>query len=130
VKRIVERVRSSWPDTQIIVRGDSGFCREEIMTWCEDNDVDFILGLARNNRLEKDLEVELALVYALYQCSGKANRVFKDFCYKTLNTWRWQRRVVGKAEHLCKDANPRFIVTSLTVTDYEAQELHEKMNSR
>jgi Transposase DDE domain group 1 len=127
VERIVERIRSVWPNTRIIVRGDSGFCREEIMVWCEDNDVDFILGLARNIRLEKELGEELALAHALYQCSGNASRVFKDFCYKTRDTWRWQRRVVGKAEHLCKGANPRFIVTSFTSTEYEAQELYEKM---
>lgn len=127
VDRIVGRIRSVWPNTQIIVRGDSGFCREEIMVWCEDNDVDFILGLARNSRLEKEIGEELALAHALYQCSGKASRVFKDFCYKTRDTWRWQRRVVGKAEHLCKGANPRFVVTSFTSTEYEAQVLYEKM---
>lgn len=127
VQRIVDRIRPAWPDTRIIVRGDSGFCREEIMVWCEDNDVDYILGLARNNRLENDLEEEMVLAKALYQCRGKASRVFKDFCYKTLNTWRWQRRVVGKAEHLFKGANPRFIVTSLTPAECEAQELYEKM---
>ena len=127
IERIVARVRSAWPETRIIIRGDSGFCREAIMVWCEDNDVHFILGLARNNRLEKDLGEELALAHALYQCSSKASRVFKDFCYKTLDTWRWHRRVVGKAEYLCKGANPRFIVTSLAPTDYEAQELYEKM---
>jgi len=125
--RIVERIRSAWPATRIVVRGDSGFCREGIMAWCEDNDVDFILGVARNSRLEKDLGEELALAQALYQGSGKASRVFKDFCYKTLGSWRWQRRVVGKAEYLCKGANPRFIVTSFTPTEYEAQELYEKM---
>jgi len=127
VSRIVERLRLAWPGTQIIVRGDSGFCREEIMVWCEDNDVDFILGLARNSRLEKEIVEELALAQALYQCSGKAGRVFKDFCYKTLDSWRWQRRVVGKAEYLCKGANPRFVVTSFTPTEYAAQELYEKM---
>lgn len=125
VERIVERIRSCWPDTQIIIRGDSGFCREDIMIWCEDNDIDFVLGLARNNRLEKDLGEELALARALYQCSGEASRVFKDFCYKTVKTWRWNRRVVGKAEHLGKGANPRFIVTSLKPAEYEAQELYE-----
>lgn len=125
--RIVGRIRSVWPDTQIIVRGDSGFCREDIMVWCEDNDVDFILGLARNSRLEKEIHEELALAHALYQCSGKASRIFKDFCYKTRDTWRWQRRVVGKAEYLCKGANPRFVVTSFTATEYEAQVLYEKM---
>ncbi len=79
VERIVERIRMVWPETRIILRGDSGFCREEIMIWCEDNDVHFLLGLARNNRLAKEIEEELALAKALYQCSGEASRVFKDF---------------------------------------------------
>ena len=125
LKSIVERIRLFWPDTRIIIRGDSGFCREDIMRWCEDNDVDFLLGLARNNRLVKAIEEELALAKALYQCSGEASRVFKDFCYKTVKTWRWNRRVVGKAEHLRKGSNPRFVVTSLRPDDYNAQELYE-----
>lgn len=87
---IVERIRYVWLETQIIVRGDSDFCREEIMVWCEDNDFDFILGLARNSRLVKEIGEELARSHALHQCSGKASRVFKDFCYKTRKTWRWQ----------------------------------------
>ncbi len=127
VERIVRRIRESWPNTRIILRGDSGFCREDIMIWCEDNDVDFILGLARNNRLEQVLAEELALAKALYQCSGKASRVFKDFCYKTQKTWRWHRRVVGKAEHLGKGANPRFVVTSIKAMEYDARELYERM---
>jgi hypothetical protein len=78
VDRIVRRIRASWPDTRIIVRGDSGFCREDLMIWCEDNDVDFLHGLAGNNRLEQ----EPALAKALYQCSGQPSHVFKDFCTK------------------------------------------------
>ncbi len=127
VERIVERVRLVWPDTRIIIRGDSGFCREEIMVWCEDNDVDYLVGVAKNSRLSEEIEEELALAKALYQCSGKASRVFKDFCYKTLKTWRWNRRVVGKAEHLAKGSNPRFVVTSLKPELYDAQELYEKV---
>jgi hypothetical protein len=84
-------------------------------------------GVARNSRLEKELDEELALARALYECRGKASRVFKDFCYKTLTSWRWQRRVIGKAEYLFKGANPRFIVTSFTPADYEAQELYERI---
>lgn len=127
VERIVQRIRATWPDITIIVRGDSGFCREDIMIWCEDNDVDFLIGLAKNNRLAKDIEEEMVLAKALYQCSGNASRVFKDFCYKTLKTWRWNRRVIGKAEHLAKGSNPRFVVTSLRPDLYHAQELYEKV---
>ena len=127
VERIVGRIRTSWPDTLIIVRGDSGFCREDLMVWCEDHDVDFLLGLARNRRLELEIAEELALAKALYQCSEKASRVFRDFCYKPLKTWRWHRRVVGKAEHLGKGANPRFVVTSLKAREHDARELYEKM---
>lgn len=124
---IVERIRNKWPETRIVVRGDSGFCREELMCWCEDHDVDYVLGVAKNNRLKMAIAEEMALAKALYQCSGTASRVFKDFCYSTLNTWRWHRRVIGKAEHLSKGENPRFIVTSFTKEEYEAQELYEKV---
>ena len=127
LERIVERIRAVWPDTRVIVRGDSGFCREWLMSWCEDNDVHFIIGIGKNNRLNQEIEEELALAKALYQCSGKASRVFKAFCYKTLKSWRWQRRVIGKAEHLAKGANPRFVVTSLTAEECGAQELYEKL---
>ena len=127
VECIVSRIRASWPDTRIIVRGDSGFCREDLMVWCEDHDVDFLLGLVRNRRLELEIAEELALAKALYQCSGKASRVFREFCYKPLKTWRWHRRVVGKAEHLGKGANPRFVVTSLKAGEQDARELYEKM---
>lgn len=127
VDRIIARIRLSWPDTRIIIRGDSGFCREEIMVWCEDHDVHFLVGVAKNNRLAEEIAEELALAKALYQCSGKASRVFKDFCYKTLKTWRWHRRVVGKAEHLAKGSNPRFVVTSLPAELYGARDLYEKM---
>ena len=124
---IVQRIRAVWPDTRVIVRGDSGFCREGLMSWCEDNDVHFIIGVAKNARLNLEIEEDLALAKALFQCSGKASRVFKDFCYKTLKSWRWHRRVIGKAEHLGKGANPRFVVTSLTAREYDGQELYERL---
>jgi len=127
VERVIQRIRQVWPNVKIIVRGDSGFCRENIMTWCEDNDVHFLLGVAKNSRLAKEIEEELALAKALYQCSGQSSRVFKDFSYKTLDTWRWRRRVVGKAEHLPGGSNPRFVVTSLKAEECEAQELYEKV---
>ncbi len=127
VERIVQRIRQVWPNVKIIVRGDSGFCRENIMTWCEDNDVDFLFGLAKNPRLRNEIVEELALAKALYQCSGKASRIFKDFCYNTLKSWRWHRRVVGKAEHLAKGSNPRFVVTSLKAEEHDAQDLYENV---
>jgi len=124
---IVERIRSKWPDTQIVVRGDSGFCREELMCWCEDHDVEYVFGVAKNNRLKHEIKEEMALAKALHQCSDESSRVFKDFCYSTLKTWRWQRRVIGKAEYLAKGENPRFIVTSFTKDQYEAKQLYEKI---
>ena len=127
LERIIERIRLVWPDTRIIIRGDSGFCREDIMVWCEDHDVHFLVGVAKNNRLAEEIAEELALAKALYQCSGEASRVFKDFCYKTLKTWRWHRRVVGKAEHLVKGSNPRFVVTSLPPELHDSRDLYEKM---
>ncbi len=87
VERIVQRIRQVWPNVKILVRGDRGFCRENIMIWCEDNDVDFLFGLAKNPRLGIEIEEELALAKALYQCSGQASRIFKELCYKTLHLW-------------------------------------------
>ncbi|WP_407929066.1 transposase [Desulfomarina profundi] len=69
----------------------------------------------------------MALVKALFQCSGNSSRVFKDFCCRTLNTWRWYRRVIGKAEYLPKGENPRFIVTSLPEAQYDAKVLYEQI---
>jgi len=125
--RIVGQIRASWPEVGITIRGDSGFCREDIMGWCEANNVHYILGLAKNSRLKKVIENELALAKKNYAETGKAARVFKDFTYQTLKSWGRPRRVVGKAEHLAKGANPRFVVTSLSENDYDARELYEEI---
>lgn len=127
LERIVARIRQRWPEVRIIVRGDSGFAREELMSWCESHSVDFVLGLARNARLQRALGSELAQARAQFEESGKAARVFKDFVYRTKKSWSQQRRVVGKAEHLFKGANPRFIVTSLPSDTWSAQVLYEKL---
>jgi hypothetical protein len=127
LERIVVRIRQSWPEVRILVRGDSGFAREELMSWCESHDVDFVLGLARNARLQRALGGELTQARTLFEESGKAARVFKDFVYRTQKSWSRQRRVVGKAEHLSKGANPRFIVTSLPSEKWSAPELYEKL---
>jgi len=124
---IVARLREKWPDVDIWLRADSGFCREELMAWCEANGVRYVFGLARNARLEAKIAGELAEAEQKAAASGKAERVFKEFQYQTRASWSKARRVVAKAEHLAKGANPRFIVTSLTREDSEAQDLYEKI---
>ena len=124
--RIVGRIRECWPAVRIVVRGDSGFCREHLMRWCEDNGVDYLFGLAKNKRLLAVLEPELQQARERFEQSGQASRVFKDFRYSTLDSWSRERRVVGKAEHLAKGSNPRFVVTSLSPDESAAQPLYER----
>jgi hypothetical protein len=125
--RIVERVRRRWPKVRIIVRGDSGFCREPLMRWCEENRVDYVLGLAKNARLQRMLGRELHEAKLQFEATGRPARVFKDFTYQTRKSWSRQRRVVGKAEHLVKGSNPRFVVTSLPAEQRDARALYEDL---
>ena len=127
LERIISRIRQSWPDVWIIIRGDSGFCREPIMFWCENNKVDYVFGLAKNGRLTDEIAQELAEAKLLYEQTGKASRVFKDFTYQTLESWSCSRRVVGKAEYLEKGQNPRFVVTSLSNQSHDAHCLYEQL---
>jgi hypothetical protein len=127
VERIVAQIRSRWPEVQIILRADSGFAREELMAWCEQHAVDFVFGLARNARLQRALGGELTQAREQFEQSGEATRIFRDFTYQTRKSWSCQRRVVGKAEHLAKGANPRFIVTSLSAESWPAAALYEQM---
>jgi hypothetical protein len=122
---IIAQIRESWPDAEIWLRADSGFCREELMGWCKENGVEYIFGLARNGRLETEIAGELAEVEAKAKESGKPERMFKELRYRTLKSWSRERRVVAKAEHLPKGKNPRFIVTSLWQEAVEAKELYE-----
>jgi hypothetical protein len=123
--KIVEQIRRAWPTVRIIVRGDSGFCRENLMGWCEENQVDYVLGLARNARLQRILGKELHEAKLQFEATSQASRVFKDFTYQTRKSWRCERRVVGKAEHLSKGSNPRFIVTSLPTEEIDSRRLYE-----
>ena len=125
LERIVSRIRSAWPDVKIIVRGDSGFCRDSIMTWCETNNVAYVFGLAKNERLKPMIVAEQQQAQKQYEETKQASRIFKDFRYRTLETWTRERRVVGKAEHLDKGSNPRFIVTSIDVEQMDARALYE-----
>jgi hypothetical protein len=124
---IVAQIRERWPDVEIWLRADSGFCREELMGWCEDNRVEYVFGLARNGRLEASIADELVEAGAKAKESGKPERVFKELKYQTRKSWSRERRVVAKAEHLPKGKNPRFIVTSLANGAAPAQELYEKI---
>lgn len=127
VERLVAQIRASWPRTRILLRADSGFCREDLMAWCEANRVDYLFGLARNDRLVGRIESELAEASAESLETGKAARRFKDFRYSTLKSWSRERRVVGKAEVTQGDTNPRFVVTSLSPVEAEARHLYEKI---
>src|SRR6202049_3392799 len=126
VARIVEKIRARWPEVRIILRGDSGFCREHLMRWCEGQQVDYLFGLAKNQRLTRILGKELQEAKLSFEATGQAARVFKDFPYRTHKSWSRERRVVGKAEHLAKGANPRFVVTSLPADRDPARPLYEK----
>ena len=127
LERIVSRIRVRWPDTRIVIRADSGFCREHIMDWCEHNTVDYVLGLAKNQRLKRELAVELEQARAIFQQADQSARVFRDFRYQTLKSWSRSRRVVGKAEYLNKGENPRFVVTSLSTEQVDARALYEQI---
>jgi len=124
--RIVEQVRAAWPEVKVVIRGDSGFCREEILRWCEENRVDSILGLAQNKRLVKAIAEESEEARQQFETTKQPARVFKELRYQTLQTWSRERRVVAKAEHLDKGSNPRFVVTSLPIEERAAQALYEQ----
>jgi hypothetical protein len=127
VARIVARIRQRWPRVRILLRADSGFAREALMAWCENNSVDFLFGLAKNARLNVEIETELAAVQEQSQRSGKPARRFKDFTWRTRKSWSGERRVVAKAEWTGGAANPRFVVTSLAPQEHEARHLYEKL---
>ena len=120
-------MRAGWPEVRIIVRGDSGFCREELLAWCEEQRVDYVLGLAKNERLKAEIVPELAQAAAQYRQTGRAARVFGEFFYQTRESWSRARRVIAKAEHLEKGANPRFVVTSLQAEEWLARALYEDL---
>ena len=127
LKRIIPQIRQSWPHTKITIRADGGFCREEIFVWCEANDVKYVIGMSKNDRLKKFLQPQMEQAKQAYEATSEPSRVFGEFYYKTKNSWSLQRRVIGKAEHLEKGANPRFIVTNLSRDEYEAKQLYEQL---
>src|SRR5215471_13181364 len=127
VARIVAHIRERWPKVRTLVRADSGFAREELMVWCEANDVHFLFGLAKNPRLIAKISSEMARAEAKSRRTGKPARCFKDFRWTTLDSWSRERRVVGKAEFTAGEANPRFVVASLKRSECKAKYLYEKI---
>ena len=127
VARIVAQIRLRWPRVRILLRADSGFAREALMRWCELNRIDYLFGLARNERLTAAIAAELQEAQQLNERTGKPARRFKDLTWSTLDSWSRARRVVAKAEWTGGEANPRFVVTSLPRTEHEGRHLYEKV---
>lgn len=127
---IKARIRKRWPWTRIIIRGDSGFNRPEILSWCEEQfRVYYILGLPKNKRLLQIIGKEQFEVSQACKASGTAERAFTEFQYQTKKSWKRPRRVIAKAEQLPGRANPRFIVTNLDDPNLTPQYLYEKLYS-
>jgi hypothetical protein len=127
VGRIVEQIRQRWAEVKIVLRADSGFCREALMAWCEAHGVDYVFGLARNQRLTRIIGAPMHEARTLHHRTGQAARVFTEFSYQTRKSWSCSRRVVAKAEYLDKGENPRFVVTSITAEHSPARELYENL---
>ena len=131
IQRIVAQIRAAWPEVKIILRGDSGFCRNELMSWCENHGVDFVFGLARNQRLRKIIGAQMYEATQQWNRTGKPARVFAEFDYQTRKTkksgWDRKRRVVAKAEHIDGKENPRFVVTSLSSEAWAGKALYEEL---
>lgn len=125
LERVVNIIRKYWPNVKITVRGDSGFCRDNIMNWCETNNVDFIFGIARNKRLENIISEQKEQAKELYEKTGETQRVYSEFMHQPVKkNWARERRVIAKSEHSSKGSNPRFIITSLKSN---AKKLYEKV---
>ena len=127
LSRIVAQIRQRWPKTRIVIRGDSGFCREPILSWCEDHGIGYVLGLARNARLVRAIGRQMHEAEAEYRRTGEPARRYRDFRYRTRKSWSRSRRVVGKAQYLAKGPNPRFVVTNLSAERADARHLYEQL---
>jgi Transposase DDE domain group 1 len=131
IRGIVRQIREAWPEVRIVLRGDSGFCRNELMSWCENNDVDYLFGQARNPRLQRMITEQIKEAKAQWNATGKPARVFSEFDHEPIKTkkggWDRERRTVAKAEHIDGKENPRFVVTSLSAEQWPAKKLYEDL---
>jgi len=128
--RVIARLRREWPWLKVLVRADSAYAREELMAWCKDNDVDYVIGLARNSRLAERIQWQLDDAAAEAERKGRAARRYTEFPYATRKSWSCERRVIAKAEHLADKANPRFVVTSLPADTFSARTVYERLYCR
>ena len=126
IQRIVQHIRA-WPNVTITLRGDAGFCRQDLMEWSEANEIHYVFGLSRNQRLAKIIGSQLNQAQQQWAATGKPARIFADFSYQTKKSWKRARRVVAKAEHIDGKSNPRFVVTSFDAAEFAAQPLYEDM---
>ena len=126
IQRIVEHIRSQWPKVRIVLRADSGFCRDELLSWCEEYQVGYIIGLSRNSRLVANIRPAMHKAIRGYLRTEKPARVFKHFKYRTRDSWSRSRHVVGKAEYLQKGGNPRFVVFFLPGERHSIQSIYEQ----
>ncbi len=127
LRRIIGQIREQWPDTRIGIRGDSGFCRDDIMSWCERNKVHYAIGMATNVRLQRAIGREMHIVERQCETRGEASRMYRNLRYRTRKSWSRERRVVAKVEHLPGRANPRFVVTNLPRSRFGAGVLYEEL---
>jgi hypothetical protein len=125
--RIVAQIRAHWPQVRILLRADSGFAREALMKWCEANRVDYLFGLAKNDRLVAEIAAALAEAEEESKAAGQPARRFEEFQWSTRDRWSRQRRVIAKAEWTGGEANPRFVVTSLSREAAEPRRLYEEI---
>ena len=127
MQRMVRQIRARWPKVRILLRADSGFCREELMAWCEKQALDYVFGLARNQRLRRIIGRAMQEAKQQHRRTGKPSRVFCEFAYRTQKSWSRARRVVAKAEQIEGQENPRYLVTSLGPQAWPAQKLYEQL---
>ncbi|MBX7223425.1 MAG: IS1380 family transposase [Blastocatellia bacterium] len=110
---LVRRLRQAWPDIRIIFRGDGGFCRHHLMSWCERQGIKYVIGLAKNAVLLRKAGELLAQAATAFAATKEKQRFFAEFQYQA-KSWHTDRRVIAKAEHTAQGSNPRFVVTNLT----------------
>jgi hypothetical protein len=127
LKRLIPSIRARFPQTRIIIRGDSGFGDDLLMAWCEREGIEYLFGLSGNNRLETPIAAPLEQARQRFLETGQAARVFAEFLYKPVKTWDRERRVIAKAEHLADGPNPRFVVTNIALERYAPQALYEDL---